>query len=126
MYDTDSMHDPVGAPNDVLINTAGVYLITVSIQFAANATGARWMTVTYAFSGGLDLGGAKDSGPTAGIDSSLVAAIPYKATLTGLALNVLVQQTSGAALSVTNSATSTLSGNAPVIQFGAQWISDGS
>ena len=40
--DTDSMS---GTPNRITIATAGVYLVSYSIQFTANATGSRGATV---------------------------------------------------------------------------------
>ena len=125
VYDTDSMHDPVGAPTVLSLNTVGVYLVTASVQFAANATGARWMAVTNSAAGGTEIAGAKDSGPTSGINSILSASAVVLATPIGSQFGVSVQQTSGGSLSITNASTTTLTGNTPVIQLGAQWISDG-
>lgn len=126
MYDTDSMHDPSGAPNDIVINTSGVYLVTASIFWAGNGTGARWMDIIQSGAGAnIELAGAHDSGPTSGIASAQSVAVPYKFTTSANPINVAVNQTSGGALSITNSSATTLASLTPVIQFGAQWISDG-
>jgi len=124
IYDTDSMHDPVGTPTTITFNTAGVYECFVSCQFAANGTGARWITLRVAGSSPEEIGGMKDTGPTSGVNSYMNAASRYKATAADSLVSD-VQQTSGGNLSVTNSNATTLGGVNPVIWMGAQWVSDG-
>jgi hypothetical protein len=39
-FDTDTMHDPSSNPSRITINTAGIYLITVGLNFTGGTTGA--------------------------------------------------------------------------------------
>lgn len=44
-YDSDSMHSTSSNTSRIVLNTAGLYTISVSVYFAANATGIRTIDV---------------------------------------------------------------------------------
>lgn len=45
-YDTDSMHSTSVSSERITINTAGLYLVTAAIEWAANATGLRGLQIS--------------------------------------------------------------------------------
>lgn len=44
-YDTDSYHDNVTNPERMTVTDAGKYLVTASLEFAANTTGGRFLMI---------------------------------------------------------------------------------
>ena len=127
IYDSDSMHDPVGSPTLVTFNTAGVYTLSASCQFAANNTGRRdaAFNLTSTVTGGADLGNTQDNAPLAGIPSAMSCNGIMKFNA-GDTAGFLVFQTSGGALNVLNSGNAGgMFSNANCV-MSAQWISDGS
>jgi len=122
IYDTDTMHDPVGSSSLITFNTAGVYLVSATVQFAPSATGLRRMALYQG--AGSEFASAYDGAPSAAVNSSLVASF-QNLFAAGSNVQCGVLQSSGGTLNITTSGLTSFTGQAPVIQFGAQWISDG-
>lgn len=98
-YDTDSIHDPGSNPERLTCVTAGKYVISGSVRYAANATGDRYLWIyvgaTQIASVKMDAGGSGNSQLT--ITTQYVLAVDEYVTLnayqdSGGALNV---ETSG-------------------------------
>jgi hypothetical protein len=106
--DTDSMHDLVTNPSRVIAQTAGEYLMTYGVVFAANATGRRVAQLQ------------KNSGGTAGVNTFSVINVPTSPVgsfgVTGTAtqrfaaadyVEMFIEQESGGALAIVNGASFT-------------------
>lgn len=94
-FDTDTIHDNVTNNSRLTCKTAGKYLITVSVNFAANSTGYREVSIR--LNGTSDIAKHRSN---AIVDASVIGAT----TVYDLAVNdyveVIVYQNSGGALNV--------------------------
>jgi len=127
IYDTDTMHDPVGAPTVITFNTAGVYNVVLAVEFAANATGLRRYGINASIAAAPNIqmnANIQDTGPTAGVPSAGNVTLQVKAAAADTCI-ALVFQTSGGALNLLGTNAAGAQGNNASCQFGAQWISDG-
>ena len=94
VFDTDTMHDTVSNTSRLTVKTAGLYIVTAGLGFAANATGVRvaWVNVN-----GSDATRIIQGGMTA-VSASDVTDIPL-ATIYKFAVNDYMElrgyQTSG-------------------------------
>lgn len=100
-YDTDGIHDTVTNNSRLTCKTAGKYIITGNVEFAANATGFRIVQIY--LNGATTIAYQIELNPTAGglIEMTI-------STLYSLALNDFVElrvyQNSGGNLNVTSAA----------------------
>lgn len=96
-WDTDGMHDTTTNTSQVVVQTAGWYVITGHISFAANATGARGIRVR--LNGATVI--AQDKRGNAGASETTDLSIPTKwKCAVGDVLQLQCYQTSGAALNL--------------------------
>jgi len=110
-YDSDGMHDTVTNNNRITCKTAGVYVITTNVEFVANGTGNRQLYIR--LNGSTVIGYVTDV-PSGSVAHIANLTVPYALVVNDY-LEVLVAQTSGAALNVS------ASGNYSP-EFAATWI----
>lgn len=96
-YDTDTIHDPSTNNERLTCKTAGIYLISATVQFQANATGYR--SLSLAVNGTISISGVVQPATAGGIVTQINVGGIYP-----LAVNdyVIVQasQTSGGVLAI--------------------------
>lgn len=114
-YDTDSMHDVAVNTGRITFNTAGLYLVFATVEFAANATGFRQAYIR--LNGVTPILVQTNQAPPATIGSQLNVAGVYKFAAADY-VECIVQQGSGGALNVTSSANFSP-------EFGATWVGRG-
>lgn len=109
--DTDGMHDPAGAnPERLTARTAGVYLVYGLVNWSANPTGTRTLSLTHHLAtGGLEA-----------TTMSEVAAAPAGGTTQNAVR--LVHMAVGDDVTLTGSQSSGVTLSAFPIDFGAAWI----
>jgi hypothetical protein len=120
IYDTDTMHDPVTNNTRLTCNTAGVFFITGTIQFAPAATGQRHARVF--LNATTELAGESLLSPDAGHPTRLTVSIQWKLAVTDF-VELQVIQASGAGLSITG--TQDASPGPGPCYFSANWIGGG-
>lgn len=110
-FDTDTMHDNVTNNSRITIKTAGLYVVTAHIEFAANATGQRelWIQLN-----GATIIAVQRVGAAAASTTILSVTTTYKCIVDDYLTAVAVQN-SGGALNVT-----ALGNYTP--EFAATWI----
>lgn len=123
IYDTDSMHDNVGAPSIITINTTGVYFFWGAREYAPNNTGRRSLGIEMV-NPGVEIAVYTDPAPLAATNSVLNVSGTYKVTAGVDTVRLLTIQTSGVALNLLGTASAGIFDSAAAF-FGAQWISDG-
>lgn len=97
-YDTDTMHSTSVDTHEVVIPGAGVWVVTCTVTFAADATGFRALTL-YA-DGSIELGGGQDGAPHASATCTLSASAPFWTATGGEVITARVYQTSGGNLTI--------------------------
>jgi len=112
-YDTDSMHSTSVNTSRITINTAGVYILTGTVSFPANATGFRQTALR--LNGGTFIASDVRASIATGIE--LIIATTWKFAAADY-VELLVQQTSGAPLNVTSL-------SAYSLEFAASWVAVG-
>jgi hypothetical protein len=66
-WDTDTMHSTSTNTSRLVATTAGIYRVTLNVQWAADGTGARYVTV------GKNAGGTKGAGTVLLLDQAVAA-----------------------------------------------------
>lgn len=99
-YDTDTMHSTVSSTSRVTATTEGLYAMTASVQFAANTTGVRTVSIVLNNATTLVTQDAENLGVNA---IKLNVATQYFLS-TGDYVEVQVRQDSGGALNCESSA----------------------
>lgn len=96
-YDNDSMHSTVTDTDQVFFNTAGLYLVTVDVAWAANATGSRKVSV---YKNGIhQVGHAARTSASASFPTGVTCAF-VEPFVVGDSIRVRTRQDSGGALNV--------------------------
>lgn len=101
-FDTESPSDPMfssGTNTTITIRTAGIFLVSFNVTFAANTTGTRFAGVR--LGGGATQPSAQVGGHNSPGDVTLNGTFPMSLSV-GNALTLNVYQTSGGALNVTS------------------------
>lgn len=114
-YDTDSMHSTSVNTSRITLNTAGLYVVSGNIQWAANATGPRQIGIR--LNGGTYLAIELDPSAGASIVHQQNVTTVYKFAATNY-VELVAYQASGAALN------SNAAGNYSP-EFSATWIGSG-
>lgn len=126
IYDTDTMHDPSGAPGNIVINTAGVYDLWASVEWAANATGMRRTDLQVSTGGARKLAFQTDSNATSGQNSAQSLTGTWKFTAADTAsINVFQNSTASLNLLGTTNTGSDIDGGSPACYMGASWVGSG-
>lgn len=112
-YDTNTMHDTVTNNSRITMNTAGLYLVTAHVAFAANATGQRDLYIQLNATTYIAMATTPSIG--AGGETFLSVATAYKFAA-GDYVIARVFQNSGGALNVNGSSV------AYGCEFSATWI----
>ena len=110
-FDTDTMHSTVSLTNRVTINTAGLYLVTGTFQFALNGTGERRAILKVNATTYIGFG---QTAANLVVGSGLTIASVWKFAVADY-VELRVQQTSGGALNI-----DALAAYSP--EFTATWI----
>ena len=117
-YDTDTMHDTATNNGRITINTAGLYVVGLSVGYTANATGTRYTSIranggtTYLFQD------VRAAAPTLSTNVVIGGVVKLNA---GDFILGYAYQTSGGALNVLASSGTDYSG----ADFWATWIGKG-
>lgn len=96
-YDTDNMHDTVTANGRITINTAGLYVVGLSVGYAANATGVRYTSIRTAAGTGYYFQDVRAAAPALGTNVCIGGVIKLAV---GDILTAYAYQTSGGNLNV--------------------------
>jgi hypothetical protein len=100
-WDSDEIHSTSSNTGRLTCNTAGLYLITGHIEFAANATGNRGARIR--LGGSTNIASALRPAATGGDISDVSVAVTYRLAETEY-VELLSYQSSGGALNVLSSA----------------------
>lgn len=115
VYDSDSMFTTAAPNNDRLtITTPGVYLLTTSVRWDPNDTGARLVSIVKSDVGALFLAADTRDSATGSATRQSVSTVTRMDA--GEFVKVKVAQNSGAALSIN-------AGGAPQVNVSATWLS---
>ncbi|GEM_PF-2772450 len=98
LWDEDELHDPATHTDRLTIRTAGVYLITAQVRFAANLSGMRELQIRKNSTATLALADCLSNTQTNGL--VYLNLVTLWNLLVGDHLSALVYQSSGAALNV--------------------------
>lgn len=96
-FDTDTMHDTTTLNSRLTVVTAGIYVITASASFAANATGDRSCLIRK--NGNEFIGGQEKKPASASFETGLNA-VAVEHLLVGEWVEMVVKQDSGVALNL--------------------------
>lgn len=112
LSDTDTMHDTVTNNDRITAKTAGMFLFTANVAFAANNTGLRTAQIQH--SGGAVIANFYLPSTTAGTDAQMSLSGYFKMAVNDWA-NLVVLQNSGGALNIQGAAST------DACVFGAAW-----
>lgn len=100
-FDTDAIHDVTTNNSRLTCKTAGKYLIFANVEFAANATGVRYINI--ALNGATVIGSQTSLSSDVTIPARINASVIYDLAVNDY-IEVNVYQDSGGALNVTSAA----------------------
>jgi hypothetical protein len=96
-YDTDAIHDNATNNTRLTCKTAGIYIISGHVAFAANATGQRAISIRL---GGVDYIATQNNHGPNGADTLTMSVTTQYELAVGDYVELMVYQTSGGALNV--------------------------
>lgn len=124
IVDTDTMHSTSTNPQNITFNTAGLYLVTINVEFDTNATGSRRVWVADNLGSNFLICAVSNSA-IGGSDQVQLCATGLYAAAAASAAVARVYQNSGGALNLlgTSSAADTIT--QPASAYSATWIGNG-
>lgn len=116
-WDTDAMHDPAVNPGRITFKTAGLYLVTLGLEYTGRAD---WLNEY----GGIRLNGATPPIVAASGGTITVATIPPLLALAGIYKFAVGQWIDAVAYghNTASAAFNIVGGNGASLEFGATWI----
>lgn len=112
-HDVDSMHSTSVNTSRITFNTAGVYVVTLQVDFVTNGTGMRYAYIEHSTAGAIGLVGCPANGS---IGTALTVTTQFKVAA-GSYVQAKAWQNSGGSLNISANAYS------PV--FAATWVGQG-